>query len=235
MARLVVYDLLRRSDAGTAVIPVKFSPGLTGIARSTGLSKASVKRYLNIAESAGWVTRTRNPRAGDNDPTNYAVHVPPGLTQSLGAERAKAPGLTQSQPLGSERARPWLRESPNQTSTRPKPDQKKTSVPADPYSLPGFAEFWDTYPRKIAKADAAKAYRTALNRAGDPMVLIKAAAAYRDDPGRNEAYTKHPATWLNGDCWNDEPEQPRSSADRAYGQAQALKAQLRAHANGETP
>jgi hypothetical protein len=121
----------------------------------------------------------------------------------------------------------------NQISPRPKPDQRQSRQRAgDPYDATGFAEFWTIYPRKVAKRQAATAYRSALSRGADPQLIIKGAACYRDDPGRSPAYTKHPATWLNGDCWADEPEQPQSRTDRNVAKIQALKSQLQPGTNG---
>jgi hypothetical protein len=39
-----------------------------------------------------------------------------------------------------------------------------------------------------------------------PEQLIEAAAAYRNSPRRSPdpKFTKHPATWLNQECWADE-------------------------------
>ncbi|HUK68335.1 MAG TPA: helix-turn-helix domain-containing protein, partial [Streptosporangiaceae bacterium] len=93
-ARLVLYDLLRRSDASTAVIPERFSPSIAAIAQATGLSTATVKRALNSAEQAGWVTRTRHPhQSRDHDPTSYAIHTPLGwLTESQGLAHTE-PGV----------------------------------------------------------------------------------------------------------------------------------------------
>jgi len=65
-----------------------------------------------------------------------------------------------------------------------------------------FSEFWDAYPRKVAKGDARKAYRNALKRATHAEILagVKRYAASKPDP----KFTKHPASWLNADCWLDE-------------------------------
>jgi hypothetical protein len=60
----------------------------------------------------------------------------------------------------------------------------------------------------VAKRKAATAFRSALGHGADAQLIIKGAARYRDDPGREPRYTKHPSTWLNGDCWADEPEPP---------------------------
>ena len=35
-------------------------------------------------------------------------------------------------------------------------------------------------------------------------MILAGATAYRDDQHRSPEFTKHPATWLNGDCWLDE-------------------------------
>jgi hypothetical protein len=62
-----------------------------------------------------------------------------------------------------------------------------------------FLEFWEVYPRKVARGDAQKAYLKALSRASHAEILA-GAKRYKPDP----KFTKHPATWLNADCWLDE-------------------------------
>jgi hypothetical protein len=73
-----------------------------------------------------------------------------------------------------------------------------------------FDRFWAAYPRRVAKREARKAWDRAIQRA-DPDRIRIGAERYRDDPGRDPAFTAHPATWLNGDRWNDEPT-PRARA-----------------------
>lgn len=65
-----------------------------------------------------------------------------------------------------------------------------------------FVEFWSIYPRRDAKRKAEQAYRSALKRA-KADVIIAGAKRYRDDPARKPQYTAMPATWLNGDRWDD--------------------------------
>ena len=78
----------------------------------------------------------------------------------------------------------------------------------DKYGMQVFDQWWDKYPRKTSKPTAKKAYRKALDKT-DGAKLLAAAIAYRDDPNRVQAFTKHPATWLNQECWNDDPLPPR--------------------------
>jgi hypothetical protein len=86
----------------------------------------------------------------------------------------------------------------NNSSTPPIPTPKTIKAPLDE---PLFEEFWGVYPRKVGKGAARKAYRQALKRASHAEILA-GAKRYRPDTG----FTKHPTTWLNAECWLDEPE-----------------------------
>ncbi|MFE5258277.1 hypothetical protein [Streptomyces coelicoflavus] len=75
----------------------------------------------------------------------------------------------------------------------------------------GFDEFWAAYPRKVAKGTARTAWAKALKR-GVSAQHITAAAARASAQWR-AAHTElrfvpHPTTWLNGERYDDEPEQP---------------------------
>jgi hypothetical protein len=68
-----------------------------------------------------------------------------------------------------------------------------------------FARFWEAYPRKVSKGTASKAFSRVMARADAPTidVLLSAVSRYAasvSDP----RYVAHPATWLNGERWNDE-------------------------------
>lgn len=66
-----------------------------------------------------------------------------------------------------------------------------------------FEDFWAVYPRRVAKKAARRAWEKALKDA-TPAEIIRGAERYRDSPSRSPRYTKHPSTWLNGGCWEDE-------------------------------
>lgn len=84
---------------------------------------------------------------------------------------------------------------------------------------PDFAAFWDSYPRRVAKGQARKAWKTAIvKRSVDPKVIILGAERYRDDRSRMSRpidYTAHPATWLNGERWLEA--QPDANPNGANG------------------
>lgn len=73
----------------------------------------------------------------------------------------------------------------------------------------GFAEWYGEYPRHVARRAAARAFGSALKRGASQAVLLAGLRAYRDSlNGTPPDKIKHPATWLNGDCWLDEASGP---------------------------
>lgn len=72
-----------------------------------------------------------------------------------------------------------------------------------------FERFWAAYPRRIAKGRARTAFKTAI-KLTDLETMLKAIDTYkRRKPERIDF--KHPATWLNGECWDDEWPEPAKS------------------------
>jgi hypothetical protein len=68
-----------------------------------------------------------------------------------------------------------------------------------------FDRFWAAYPRRKAKEAARKAFAKAVENGTAVETLIAGAQRYAvERNGENPKYTKHPATWLNGGCWEDE-------------------------------
>lgn len=119
-----------------------------------------------------------------------------GRTGPNGSESVRNPDPTQSRP------------DPTQSLIREdaKPPVADAPAPATP---PGFDEFWANYPIKRDKKKALVAYKKALKDA-DAEQIRDGANRYREDPNREEAFTKHPTTWLNAGGWEDEPLPPRS-------------------------
>ena len=70
-----------------------------------------------------------------------------------------------------------------------------------------FELFWKHYPKKVAKADARKAWLQTKGVRPDVSTIIKSVT----DNCRTEAWTKsggqfipHASTWLRGERWEDE-------------------------------
>lgn len=92
-----------------------------------------------------------------------------------------------------------------------KKSKKRNDYPDD------FEEFWRTYPRHEDKKKAFKVWQTALKNGATADEIIAGAVRYaKYRAGEPEQYTKHPSTWLNGDCWENE----YSTAGTGYGSGQ---------------
>ena len=68
-----------------------------------------------------------------------------------------------------------------------------------------FEAFWDLYPRKVSKGHAVKAWGAATKRT-EPPVIIEGLRRQLPALGKLESrFIPHPATWLNGERWADQP------------------------------
>ena len=65
-----------------------------------------------------------------------------------------------------------------------------------------FALFWAAYPEKKAKADAFKAWGVAIKKETAAMITAAVGEYIKYKPPLINY--KHPATWLNKECWTDE-------------------------------
>lgn len=124
----------------------------------------------------------------------------------------------------SERAKAWRernRTQPNATE-RPEKNREESEQKERPAARkradeipPGFDDFWQAYPRKTAKPAALKAYRRAAAKGATPEQILAGLETYkRTKP--DYADWAHPATWLNNERWNDEPQ---TSAQRTIAAA----------------
>lgn len=77
-----------------------------------------------------------------------------------------------------------------------------------------FEDFWTAYPRKVGRAAAEKAWPKACKQL-DAERLVKAAgywAGLWQHAKTDKQFIPHPATWLNGKRWDDEPPVPKLQA-----------------------
>lgn len=91
------------------------------------------------------------------------------------------------------------------------------SVPRGQVSRPvrnkytdGFEAFWKVYPRRVNKAKAFRAWKSATEAVSEDILIdaAKQYAAYHDAVGTDQQYIKHPTTWLNGGEWDSVPMMP---------------------------
>lgn len=71
-----------------------------------------------------------------------------------------------------------------------------------------FEAWWSVYPRKDDKRKALAVWKR-VTRTVPNEVLVEAATRYRDDPNRDDRYTKLATTWLSAGAWENGPLPPR--------------------------
>jgi len=70
-----------------------------------------------------------------------------------------------------------------------------------------FDIFWNLYPNKKSKPNALKAYMKAIKKGVPHETIIRGLGQHADywrASGTERQFIPHPATWLNGERWNDD-------------------------------
>jgi hypothetical protein len=86
-------------------------------------------------------------------------------------------------------------------------------------TLANFNEFWQRYPRKVGKGAARKAYGKAAKKVAHDDVMHALSVQMPALESKEQQYMPHASTWLNGERWDDEPEQPTLVAKNSSGHA----------------
>ena len=72
-----------------------------------------------------------------------------------------------------------------------------------------FNEFWNVYDKKVSKPKAITAYQKAIKKTNHETLMTALKKQKVLWVGKEKAFIKHPTTWLNQECWNDEIEDLR--------------------------
>lgn len=211
------WQLLRSVDAATLRVYLALCnradnegtcwPSITTLAADTGICRTSVFTALSKLESLSLIRRTSG---GPTKSNRYQVVQPTALVQpsELGSPAQRTTGSTVQrtgvvQPTGPKQE-PRTRNKKRESRTRL---SGVTGV---------FDSWWQIYPKKVAKADALKAFPKAIERIASTEKIDAQAAvvwlsqktrAFAASPkGKAGQYCPNPATWLNGDRFNDDPQ-----------------------------
>ena len=192
MVLLIIAD--HASDDGTEAWPSQAT-----IAAKASISIRTVQRAVNSLVAAGylWMEKGAGGSANcreDRRPHRYTIVIKRlrGDIESTRQERGDLEANNEATlaPTTGRQSRPM--NHPNKPSNE----------------TPEFDLFWKSYPIKVGKAAAQKAWMKAI-KVETPEVIIAGAIRYADDPNRHPSFTAHAATWLNAHRWNDSALPPR--------------------------
>ena len=74
-----------------------------------------------------------------------------------------------------------------------------------------FDDLWAIYPKKVGKGTARKALAKALTKAPIDQIQHSLSLFVRSWGQQDKKFMPHLATWLNGERWDDEIQQPSSA------------------------
>jgi hypothetical protein len=138
--RQLILTLLTWADHDTAMIPAAYTPSLTTLAKATGLSRSTVKTWLNLLEVVGWVARWRpDPQAAHRVKarTRYALRVPPRSARSPSrpsnaiGNRPGGSTPTGGEPTSADPTGSGAVPDACHAAARPTPEPPAVDMPAD--------------------------------------------------------------------------------------------------------
>jgi hypothetical protein len=188
MVLLVIAD--HASDDGTEAWPSQAT-----IATKASVSIRTVQRCVNSLQSQGFLRMEKHMGGSkncreDRRPHRYTININKLRSDIVTPRQPDTYGVTLTADTGG--------------LSRPKnhPIEPSNETPQ------GFIEFWNIYPRKVAKKEAEQAFEKAI-RDTPLQEILEGARRFADDPYRHPTFTPYPSTWLNQGRWTDEPLPPR--------------------------
>jgi len=209
-------------------------PSHARIAELAGVSRSTVIRSITALEHVGAVIKTRRTRRDGSSTSNgYAVwgHDTPPTPPETAALTATTPladagpgcvtekqGVCHRETGGvSQRNSNENQDNESQVTTTSVTPKKPVAAslfnttPTPPPPDTAFDDWWHTYPRKVGKPRARRAWNAALAAGTTPNQIVDGLtlwANYWTAAGTQTGYIPHPTTWLNEHRWNDAPPPP---------------------------
>lgn len=115
-----------------------------------------------------------------------------------------------------------------ETKRKTKSISSSTSVDAQ------FDQFWSTYPRRVGKISARKAWDKARKTVDSETIIAGAVRYAQERSGEDHEFTAHPATWLNQGRWMDDPAPIKSAGVRLSRREETIQALYQAALQNET-
>ena len=181
-------------------------PSISTLARYANASERSVKRDIQELVQLGELkVELQNAPTKHQYKTNlYWITISSGVTDSASGvtdwvSRGDSSGKSGVTPVGTQNIIRTIREPSLETSSY------------------GFDTFWNLYPKKVAKADALKAWNKATKKKTVDE-LISLTKAYSESKLPEMTFIPYPASWLNKELYDTvQVEQPKTFPTPIYG------------------
>jgi hypothetical protein len=163
-------------------------PSMSRLMEDTGLKKDSIIRATKSLEDLGIIKIDRRVFDGVNLPNVYQLNVDGVVAHSDHQSLIRTRVVAHS----DEGSRSQRLYTINEPIKEPKY-----------ISSENFEIFWEHYPRKIGKLAAKKAFDKAIKLTDFDTIMDACVDFASSRKGQDEAFTPHPATWLNQGRWDD--------------------------------
>lgn len=188
--KIVLYWLADHHNSETG----RCFPSLKRLCERTEMGKTALTEHLILLEQMGLITRIRRKKPdGGWTSTSYTLNL---LDQST--RKTDNPY--------SETERPLVREADTNLGNNNLGNINNKIIKDD-----RFDDFWAVVCRKVGKGQARKAWKAATKKADADRLISAMRAFTKSCEGKDEQYIPHPATWLNGERWDDQSSSTQSS------------------------
>ena len=192
--KIVLYWLADHHNGETG----ECFPSINRLADVCEMSRRSVEGHLDILETLGLIQRVNQYRdTGGKTSNKYIL----GLSENVSEQDD-----TQNLRMVCEKSAQGHTQNLRMNNLGINNLGKETNISSsdddgvDYY----FDQLWEEYPRKVGKAQAKKAFKTASKKINFYDLLPKFEAYVLTLEGKETQFIPHLATWLNGERWKDE-------------------------------
>lgn len=189
-------------------------PSIPILAAKARLTERQTRRVLSKLEEAGEIRRVKS-NGGRNRRNHYFITLsenPDNVTgKELQGKNNSVIGDTKTlTPMSGalNHHRTVNKSGANAPQSSPSRRERKLTRrrDPDPAQVEAFALFYATYPRHADRQTAQNAWLKLSPNSELQTLIMAAVARYAvENESTEQRYIQHPATWLNGRRWEDEP------------------------------
>lgn len=179
-------------------------PSLATLSDECEMSKRAVQAHIDTLSHAGLIERVERKRGNGSRTSNgYRLNLTKQAWQNL------------PPPLAESATPPWQNLPAHNLGTN-----NLGNITSKNMSI--FDDLWKIYPKKVGKGTARKALAKALTKATIDQIQHSLALFVRSWGQQDKKFMPHLATWLNGERWDDEIQQPSLQDMTSDQQMQAI-------------